>query len=193
MSISNSIFNVLKYKKYALSDLDPTSRLNAGMCDLNFHSVFSKILIFLLKVPYKFSSSSEGETSSKPQSYSLPCIENSDQVIKMVPLLDLKKSEQPCFDENYVEQELTPFDQSYKSTEYIGFPQIPELDTDFTFPMERVDEHNLFDVFGPLETSEFGMVPFFEPSGSCKIDRFFDDFPEDMFDNIEPPSNLSKL
>lgn len=163
------------------------------MCDLNFHSVFSKILIFLLKVPYKFSSSSEGETSSKPQSYSLPCIENSDQVIKMVPLLDLKKSEQPCFDENYVEQELTPFDQSYKSTEYIGFPQIPELDTDFTFPMERVDEHNLFDVFGPLETSEFGMVPFFEPSESCKIDRFFDDFPEDMFDNIEPPSNFSKL
>ena len=181
-----------------MSDLDPTtayvtSCLNAGTCDPNSHSVFSKILIFLLKVPYKFSSSSEGETSSKPQSYSLPCIENSDQVITMVPLLDLKKSEQPSFNTNYVEQEFTPFDESYKNTEHIAFPQIPEFQTEFTFPMERVDEQNLFDVFGPFETSEFGMVPFFEPSGSFKIDNFFDDFPEDMFDHIEPHSSPSKL
>ncbi|GAU20168.1 hypothetical protein TSUD_352320 [Trifolium subterraneum] len=146
------------------------------------------------EIPCKFSSSSEGETSSKPQSCSLPCIENSDQVIKMVPLLDLIKSEPPNFNTNYIEQEFTPFDQSYKSAEHIAFPQIPELQNDLTFPMPRVDDQNLFDVFGPFDSSEFGMFPFFEPSGSCRIgkmDSFFDDFPEDMFDNIDPPLSPS--
>nr|QSD99534.1 MYB family transcription factor [Melilotus albus] len=150
------------------------------------------------EVPYKFSSSSEGETSSMPQSCSLPCNENSDQVIKMVPLLDLKKSEQPCFDAKYVEEDFTPFNQSYNTTEHVAFPRIPELQTDLTFPMERFDELNLFDVFGPLDASEFGMVHFFEPFGICKIDNFsgnidsfFDDFPEDMFDNIDPPTSPS--
>ncbi|KAI5423373.1 transcription factor DUO1 [Lathyrus oleraceus] len=158
------------------------------------------------EVPYKFSSSSEGETSSKPKPCELPCIEKSAEVIKMVPLQDLTKSEKPSIDANYVEQDLTPFDQSYKSTEHIAFPQIPELQTDLTFPMSRVDEQNIFDVFDPLYSSEFGMVPFFEPSGSCRIgnmdtnvdfstniDSFFDDFPEDMFGYIDPPASPSNI
>ncbi|CAI8606669.1 unnamed protein product [Vicia faba] len=159
-----------------------------------------------LEVPCKFSSSSEGETSSKPNSCSLPCIEKSAEVIKMVPLQDLITSEKSSINANYVEQDLTHFDQSYKSTKHIAFPQIPELQTDLTFPMERVDEQNIFDVFDPLYSSEFGMVPFFESSGGCRIgnmdtnddfstniDSFFDDFPEDMFDHIDPPANPSNL
>lgn len=134
----------------------------------------------------------------------------------MVPLEDLIKPEKPSIDANYVEQDLTPFDQSYKdlapfdpsykSTEDIAFPQNPELQTDLTFPMSRVDEQNLFDVFDPLYSSEFGMVPLFEPSGSCRfgnmdtnddfstnIDSFFDDFPEDMYDHMDPPASPSNL
>lgn len=128
----------------------------------------------------------------------------------MVPLADLIKTEQPIFDTSYVEQEFNPF----ASNEHIAFPQISELQTDLTFPMEsqqdlfgRVDDQNLFDVFGPLDSSEFGMVPqhplkfpFFDPSESCRIDSnrnidsFFDDFPQYMFDDIDqPPSSPSKL
>ncbi|XP_061348815.1 transcription factor DUO1 [Gastrolobium bilobum] len=166
----------------------------------------------------KFSSSSEGEPSSKPQSCSLSCIENSD-VIKMVPLPDLIKFEMHSSDTNHVEQEFTPFDSYNKSTEQITFPQISELNTDVTFSMgnqdllARIDEPNFIDVFDPLVASEFGIgpqhsigFPFFEPSGSCRIGTrdtidnsknshsFFDDFPVDIFDDpMEPPASPSNV
>lgn len=118
------------------------------------------------------------------------------EVIKMVPLPDLIQSEKPSSETSHVEQDLTPF-ESCKSTENIPFPQISELQTDLMYSMGNQDifEPNLFDMFGPLDSSEFGMVPFpqpipfFEPSSSKNIDSFFDDFPVDMFDHImeEPP------
>ncbi|BAT96793.1 hypothetical protein LR48_Vigan11g169500 [Vigna angularis] len=178
----------------------------------------------LLDVPTleapKFSSSSEGESSSKPQSYSLPLIENSE-VIKMVSLPDLIKSELPSSDPIHVEQGFTPF-ESYNSSEQIqqiSFPQIPELQHDLTFPMgsqdvlARIDEPYFVEDFCALDdASEFGIglqhpigFPFFEPPGSCRIetrdtidkfkssDSFFDDFPMDMFDHMDPPASPSFL
>ncbi|RDX78109.1 Transcription factor DUO1, partial [Mucuna pruriens] len=159
----------------------------------------------------KFSSSSEGDPPSKPQLCSLPFIENS--VIKMASLPDLIKSELPsCSDTSQVEQEFTLF-ESYKSIEQnqqIAFPQIPELHNDLTFSMgsqdllARIDEPCFIeDLIGPLDASEFGT--FFEPPGSCRIvtwdaidnskdcDSFFDDFPVDMFDHMEPPPSPSNL
>ncbi|XP_047181474.1 transcription factor DUO1 [Vigna umbellata] len=178
----------------------------------------------LLDVPTleapKFSSSSEGESSSKPQSYSLPLIENSE-VIKMVSLPDLIKSELPSSDPIHVEQGFTPF-ESYNSSEQIqqiSFPQIPELQHDLTFPMgsqdvlARIDEPYFVEDYCALDdASEFGIglqhpigFPFFEPPGSCRIetrdtidkfkssDSFFDDFPMDMFDHMDPPASPSFL
>ncbi|XP_027337947.1 transcription factor DUO1 [Abrus precatorius] len=164
----------------------------------------------------KFCSSSEGEPSSKPQPCSLPCIDNSE-VIKMVHLPDLIKSELPSSDTSHFEQEFTLY-ESYKSTEYIAFPQIPELQNDHTFSMgsqdsyARIDEPSFIEDFGPLDASEYGIdpqhaigLPFFDPSGSCRIgtmdtidssknsDSFFDDLPVDMFDHMEPPASRSKL
>lgn len=137
----------------------------------------------------------------------------------MIPLPDLiLKSNQPlCSETSQVKQEFTPFDEScYKSTEQITFPQISELQTDLTFSMgsqdllTRIDEPNFGDVFGTLDSSEFGLglqypigFPFFDPSGSCRIGTtrdtidhnsknsgsFFDDFPEDMFDHMEAPAS----
>ncbi|WVZ16889.1 hypothetical protein V8G54_009871 [Vigna mungo] len=168
----------------------------------------------------KFSSSSEGESSSKPQSYSLPLIENSE-VMKMVSLPDLIKSELPSSDPIHVEQGFTPF-ESYNSSEQIqqiSFPQIPELQNDLTFPMgsqdvlARMDEPYFVEDYCALDdASEFGIglqhpigFPFFEPPGSCRIetrdtidkfkssDSFFDDFPIDMFDHMDPPASPSYL
>ncbi|OIW01008.1 hypothetical protein TanjilG_16257 [Lupinus angustifolius] len=161
----------------------------------------------------KLSSSMEGESSSimSQQSYSLSFNQNSE-FIKMVPL--------PSSDINHAEQEfITPF-ESYKNTEQISFPQVPELKTDITFSMEsqdllaRIDEPNFIDVFDPIHASseyEIGVelpigLPFFEPlSGNSGIgtrdrvensknsDSFFDDFPVDIFDDMEQPTSPSKL
>ncbi|KAK7350414.1 hypothetical protein VNO77_09033 [Canavalia gladiata] len=185
------------------------------------HKNKTKVPTFLdapaLEEAPKFSSSSEGEpSSSKPQSCSLPCIENSE-VIKMVPLPDLIKYEVPSSDTSHVEQEFTLFD-SYQSSEQNALPQFTELENNLTFSMgsqdllARIDEPNFIEDFGPLEASEFGIdprhaigFPFLESSGSCRFgtkdticnykssDHFFDDFPVDMFDDMEPPATPSKL
>jgi len=137
----------------------------------------------------------------------------------MVSLPDLIKSELPSSDPIHVEQDFTLF-ESYNSseqTQQISFPQIPELQNDLTFPMgsqdvlARIDEpYFVEDFFALDDASEFGIdlqhpfgFPFFEPPGSCRIetrdtvdkfkssDSFFDDFPMDMFDNMDPPPSPS--
>lgn len=139
----------------------------------------------------------------------------------MVSLPDLIKSELPSSDPIHVEQGFNPF-ASYNSSEQIqqtSFPQIPELQNDLTFPMgsqdvlARIDESYFVDDYCALDdASEFGIglqhpigFPFFEPPGSCRIetrdtidkfkssDSFFDDFPMDMFDHIDPPASPSYL
>ncbi|KAG5054912.1 hypothetical protein AAZX31_03G100600 [Glycine max] len=164
----------------------------------------------------KFSSSSEGEPSSKPQTCTLPYIDNSE-VIQMVSLPDLIKSELPSSDTIHVEQEFTLF-ENYKSTEQIAFPQIPELQNGLTFSMENqdlvptIEEPCFIEDLCPFDVSEFGIgpqhpfgFPFFEPPGSCRFgtrdaidnfkisDSFFDDLPVDMFDHMDPPASPSNL
>ncbi|KAJ1439484.1 SANT/Myb domain [Sesbania bispinosa] len=209
----NDVKNFWSSRQKRLARILQTSATNSKS-QKNKTKVPTLLDVPTLEAP-KLSSSSEGEPSSKPQSSSLSCIENSE-VIKMVPLPDLIKS-LPSSDTSLVEQEfITPY-ESYKTTEQISFPQISEVQTDLTFLMgsqdllPRIDESSFIDVFGPLDTSEFGMgpqhpigFPFFEPTtGSCRIgntidnykngDSFFDDFPEDLFDHMEPPASPPKL
>ncbi|CAJ1948143.1 unnamed protein product [Sphenostylis stenocarpa] len=171
-----------------------------------------------LKAP-KFSSSSEGESLSNSHSCAVPLIENSE-VIKMVSLPDLIKSELPSFDTLNVEQEFTLF-ESYKSidqNQQISFPQIPELQNDLKFPLgnqdvlARIDESCFIEDFCAFDAYEFGIgsqhpigLPFFEPPGSFSTgtrdgidnfkssDSFFDDFPTDIFDHMDPPASPSNL
>ncbi|KAI4356673.1 hypothetical protein L6164_000678 [Bauhinia variegata] len=169
----------------------------------------------MLEAP-KFSSSSEGESSPKAQPWSpAACIENPEE-IKMVDLPDLINSSMLGSDTNVVKEFThTPIGDSYVTADTsskIIFPQFPQPETDFTFSMEkqdiigRSDETNFYDVFGPLDQQELQIgseFPFelssFEPLGSCglvtrdvignpaKPESFFDDFPADMFDDMELP------
>ncbi|XLU80542.1 hypothetical protein S245_003962 [Arachis hypogaea] len=167
----------------------------------------------------KLSSSSEGESSSKPHHpCSFSCNDNSE-VIKMVALPDLIKPKLP----NSEQEESALFESNKSSSmmEQIPFPQIPdELQTDLTpFSLgdqdllTRIDDPNFADYFGPLGAYELGLAPqhtigfpFSDPSeGSCRIgstdiigssknyDSIFDDLPVNMFDHMDPPSIPSKL
>ncbi|TKY68954.1 Transcription factor GAMYB [Spatholobus suberectus] len=210
----NDVKNFWSSRQKRLARILQTSATNPTS-QKNKTKVPTVLDVATLEAP-KFSSSSEGEPSSKPQSSSLPFIENSE-FIKMVSLPDLIKSELPSSDTSHLEQEFTLF-ENYRSTEQIDFPQIPELHNDLTLPMEsqdhlaRIDEPCFIEDFGPLDASEFGIgpqhplgFPFFEPPGSCRIgprdaidncknsDSFFDDFPVDMFDHMESPASPSNL
>jgi len=140
----------------------------------------------------------------------------------MVSLPDLIKSDLPSSsDPIHIGQDSTLFESCKISeqNQQISFPQMPELQNDLTFPMEsldglaRIDEPCFIEDFCALDdVSEFGIglqhpigFPFFEPPGSCRIetmdsidkfkssDSFFDDFPMDLFDHMDPPASPSKL
>ncbi|GMN65224.1 hypothetical protein TIFTF001_034301 [Ficus carica] len=152
-----------------------------------------------------FPSSSEGESSSKALSSTSSFNPNSD--IKMVSLPDLINPKllnveqdlgQPSFHR-------TEKDPHIDSQPLDPFPPMLQSQSDLTFPSEGLGDP-YFDVFGSLEASQlgsgeelpFGIPPFLEPAGSSRTDRtmpkfddcttpdgFFDDFPVDMFDQIE--------
>ncbi|KAM1048705.1 hypothetical protein ACFX15_027306 [Malus domestica] len=164
----------------------------------------------------KFNCSSEGEPSSQAPSCSSPppYIRNSE-IIKMVPLPDIVKPESICFKTNPVQHELTITDKDpwNESQSVIPFLQNSQPQTDL-FSSEtqellaRFDPY--FDMLVPLDASELGNgeplpmePPLFEPVGSCvscereQIDHtmapdcLFDDFPTDMFDQLDPLPNIS--
>ncbi|KAK9273441.1 hypothetical protein L1049_018251 [Liquidambar formosana] len=160
----------------------------------------------------KFSSSVEEESSSKAQSSSSSHIDNSE-MIKMVPLPDLVNPDLLSFEANmcpleFISTEKIPCNES--QSQFL-FPQLPQPQPVLPFSPEsqelvaRLEDPNFMDVFGPGDASEIvngGQIPFgltfFEPEGSCRNgrrkqndnpvtpDSFFDDFPTDMFDHIEP-------
>jgi myb proto-oncogene protein len=143
-------------------------------------------------------------------------MENSE-MIKMVPLTDLLNPKLVYFETNLTHRELSQAEKNScnESQSQIPFSEIisqpqPEL----TFSPEsqellaRLEDPNIFDMFGSLDASELGNGPqlpigaqLFEPVGSCRTDAkenfdnpitpdsFFDDFPTDVFDHIEPPSS----
>ncbi|CAN6697842.1 unnamed protein product [Malus baccata var. baccata] len=168
------------------------------------------------RIAPKFNCSSEGEPSSQAPSCSSPppYIRNSE-IIKMVPPPDIVKPESICFKTNPVQHELTITDKDpwNESQSVIPFLQNPQPQTDL-FSSEtqellaRFDPY--FDMLVPLDASELGNgeplpmePPLFEPVGSCvscereQIDHtmapdcLFDDFPTDMFDQLDPLPNIS--
>ncbi|XP_050378608.1 transcription factor DUO1-like [Argentina anserina] len=166
---------------------------------------------FFKEIP-KFSCSSERESSLQAASCSSPCIGNSD-ALQMVPVSGLLDSNLLGFEKgNPVQQELElalPEKNLWiESQSLIPFLGNPQLQTELEYSS---DTHELlkldFDMFTTLE-AELGkqldiVPPFLEPVASCgnvegeKIDNpitpdcVFDDFPVEMFDQIEPLPNDS--
>ncbi|KAM3700910.1 hypothetical protein ACJW31_05G133800 [Castanea mollissima] len=183
----------------------------------------------------KFSSSSEGESSSKAQSASSSCIENYE-MIKMVPLTDLLNLKLVYFEKDLAHHELSQDKKNSctKSQSMMhgcgagcaaptsdaarhGNAQGTLLLAQLTFSPEsqellaKLEDPNIFNMFGTLDACELGngaQLPIgaqlFEPVGSCRSDakenidnpitpnNFFNDFPTDVSDHIEPYQSPSE-
>ncbi|KAL6130582.1 hypothetical protein ACLB2K_068961 [Fragaria x ananassa] len=157
---------------------------------------------FFKEIP-KFSCSSEGESSSQAASCSSPCIGNSD-ALQMVPVPDLLDSKLLGFEADPVQQEpaLPEKNLWIESQPLIPFLENQQPQTDLEFSSDTQELLKLdFDMLTTLD-AELGKQldigpPFLEQVGSCgnvegeKIDDpitpdcVFDDFPADMFDQIE--------
>ncbi|TXG62562.1 hypothetical protein EZV62_009556 [Acer yangbiense] len=146
------------------------------------------------------------KSSTESQSCSLSHINNNNNydTIKMVPLPDLVINPKMMdFD--------TTTDHARVEDFQISFPQVvPQPQLDITFSpgsqelLARFEDPYFFDVFGPVddappELAAVDQQPFLKPPSTCcgdgseNPDAFFDDFPTDMFDQIEPllsPSDL---
>lgn len=146
-------------------------------------------------------SSMEQESSSKALACSTSYMEENLDAAKMMPLAS-----------DMIKQEFHEYDKSLLQIE--AQPRIPGLQVqpEFTFSPEshellaRIEDPYLFNVFGTDVAPELGDgggsqlslgPPLFDPIAGCvnsandvknnvTPDTFFDDFPTDMFDQIEP-------
>ncbi|KAL6124531.1 hypothetical protein ACLB2K_077043 [Fragaria x ananassa] len=165
---------------------------------------------FFKEIP-KFSCSSEGESSSQAASCSSPCIGNSD-ALQMVPVPDLLDSKLLGFEADPVQQELALPEKNLwiESQPLIPFLENQQPQTDLEFSSDTQELLKLdFDMLTTLDAElgkQLDIGPsFLEPVRSCgnvggeKIDDpitpdcVFDDFPADMFDQIELLPNSSNL
>ena len=163
---------------------------------------------FIFQGP-KFSASMEEDLTSKSSSY----IDNSEMV-KLVGLPDMVEPNLPAFETNLFQLQFNHGDQKSpcmeESQSQFSFPHLPQPQPVLTLSPEsqelvaRLDNPNFFDVFGDQGVSqELGngaqlpVEPTFFELESCKScgklkenpmtpDSFFDDFPTDMFDHMEP-------
>ncbi|KAL6225552.1 hypothetical protein ACLB2K_004402 [Fragaria x ananassa] len=158
---------------------------------------------FFKEIP-KFSCSSEGESSSQAASFSSPCYGNSE----MVPVPELVDSKLLGFEADPVQQDLALPDEKnlwIESQPLTPFLENPQPQTDLEFSSDTQELLKLdFDMLTTLD-AELGKQldigpPFLEPVGNVEGDKiddpitpdcFFDDFPPDMFDQIEPLPNPS--
>ncbi|EEF50286.1 r2r3-myb transcription factor, putative [Ricinus communis] len=149
-----------------------------------------------------FSYSMEEESSAMAQSCSSSYIENTESAhVLPFPLAPdvVVKQELPSFDPDLIQAEPLP---------QIPFPQFSQPQPDNAFSPEsqellaRLEDPYFFNMFGSVDAPEIGgqlslEPPLFDPVSSCingardarnavTPDTFFDDFPTDMFDNIEP-------
>lgn len=140
-------------------------------------------------------------------------------MIKMVPLTDLLNPKLVYFGKDLAHHELSQDEKNSctESQSQIPFSEIPQPKPELTFSPEsqellaKLEDPNIFDMFGSLDASELGNGPqlpigaqLFEPVGSCRSDAkeniddpitpdsFFDDFPTDVFDHIEPHQSPSE-
>ncbi|KAA8520463.1 hypothetical protein F0562_014719 [Nyssa sinensis] len=147
----------------------------------------------------KLSSSTEEEFSSKSQSCLSSYIDNSE-IIKMVSLPDLVNPNLLNFEQNLLRLEFTPPGKNPwdDSQLHVPFTTIPALQS-------VPGDPNFLNAMGHADASEFGnaahlphVQPYFgqerchqgdgrgENDNPVTPDSFFDDFPTDMFDHIEP-------
>ncbi|KAF2303547.1 hypothetical protein GH714_019083 [Hevea brasiliensis] len=185
-SSSNSKPRKVKKEVPAFHDV-PTLQVNKLDClDLNSTSCFSM----------------KEESSTKAQSCSSSYIETPEPA-SIVPL--------PFHSDLVVKNELPSYDANLAQVEtqtQIPFPQISQHQPELTFSPEsqellaRLEDPFLFNVFGAVDAPELGAQlslgpPLFDPFSSCMNGArevrspttrgtFFDDFPSDVFDNIEP-------
>ncbi|XWS77297.1 hypothetical protein CRYUN_Cryun01aG0249100 [Craigia yunnanensis] len=156
----------------------------------------------------KFSSSMEEVSYSKGQSCSSSYLENS-QTIKVEQFPDLENPKLYT-NANIAQLELmsrgkNPYAEAQSQ---IFFPQIPQPQPYLTLSLESQDLSAKFEdpyfsqVFAPIDVPELGSghvgQPFLDPARSSEFgareetdnpvtpDAFFDDFPSDMFDHMEP-------
>ncbi|XWS32407.1 hypothetical protein CRYUN_Cryun23aG0156900 [Craigia yunnanensis] len=156
----------------------------------------------------KFISSMEEVSYSKGQSCSSSYLENS-QTIQVEKFSDLVNPELYT-DANIAQLELlSRGENSYAEAQWqTFFPQIPQPQSYLTLSLESQDLLAKFEdpyfsqVFAPLDVPELGSghvgQPLLEPVRSSGFgareetdspvtpDAFFDDFPADMFDHMEP-------
>ncbi|CAI9764582.1 unnamed protein product [Fraxinus pennsylvanica] len=160
----------------------------------------------------EFSMSTEEESIIKSQSCSSSYIDDSE-TIKMVPLQGLMYPSSLNFEQSPLQLEFTPaIDKKlYEQQLQLPFPQIPQLQPDYSLPLEnqdfvpRIGDPNFYDVFGQGSGSELGtgQLPIlpscFGPDGGFQTacqgenqnnvtpDSFMDDFPPmDIFDHLDP-------
>ncbi|KAJ4707123.1 MYB transcription factor [Melia azedarach] len=128
-------------------------------------------------------------------------------------LADMVNPKLHHFGANHSHLQLTPYENNPYTESHlqIHFPQISQPQQDLIFSPEsqellaRLEDPYFFDVFGPVDAPELSNEvqlpveqPLLKPETSCRNrgkdgndksvnpDAFFDDFPTDMFDHIEP-------
>ncbi|GMP62050.1 hypothetical protein CsSME_00024300 [Camellia sinensis var. sinensis] len=149
----------------------------------------------------KFSySSMEEESSSKSRSCCSSLLDNS-HTIKMVPLPDLLNPNMLNCDQNLLQLKFNLVDQKNRINEsqpQVPFPIIPELQPDDPLGLgsRELMDPTFLDVFGNVDASDIGdmaQLPLVLPCGRrgenenpATPDSFFNDFPTDIFDHMEP-------
>ncbi|KAF5744277.1 putative Myb-like HTH transcriptional regulator family protein [Tripterygium wilfordii] len=160
-----------------------------------------------------FSSSLEEESSSKVHSCSSSYTEN-PEAVRIMTLPDMDRPDFFSFDMNHFQLELdhTEKDMFIESQPQVSFPQIPEPQSGLIFSPEsqellsRLQDPYFLDMFGQARAPELGNgsqlsigPPFYDPVVSCTSAAamdgssnnpatpfsFFDDFPDNVFDQIE--------
>ncbi|WCJ17696.1 Transcription factor DUO1 [Euphorbia peplus] len=149
------------------------------------------------QAPLMLSYSMEEDSTTRTHPCSSSYVENSTaQPLAMVELplpTKLIKEEISDLDPNLIQQESQLLPQPQ-----IPFPQQPQPELAFSPESREVlasleDPYPFINVFGLPETGPLG-APFFDPAlaafqNHATPDIFFDEFPTDMFDNIDlPPS-----
>ncbi|XP_022756957.1 transcription factor DUO1 [Durio zibethinus] len=159
-----------------------------------------------LEVP-KFSSSMEEVSYAKGQSCSSSYLENSE-TINMEQFPDIMNPKLCNIDANIAQLELMSRGKSpyAEAPSQFFFPHIPQPQPYLTLSLDSQDLLAKFEdpyfsqVFAPVDVPELGSgyvgQPFLEPVRSSGFgvreetdmtpDAFFDDFPADMFDHMEP-------
>ena len=174
-------------------------------------SISSPVVYFLilntLQAP-KFNSSTEEESSFKGQSCSSSTYIDNPEPIRMVPLPELLNPNLLAFEQNLLQLDFTPIEKKpYIDHSPPPLSTFPQLEPELPLGLEsqeletRLGDPNFLDVFGQAESSDIIQLPYVSPGFGAErryeidgsrenekpvtTDSFIDDFPMDIFDQIE--------